>query len=57
MDSIFMDSVSHNWAVRVWSNPLSIDEVVTPNGKQFKLINLPFYYVGMVEKMLTKMGV
>ncbi len=54
---IFMDGVSHNLAVRVWSNPLSIDEVVTPNGKLFKLINLPFYYVGMVEKVLMKMDV
>jgi len=41
-----------NWVVRVWSQPLSVDEVTTHNGKIFKLINLPFYYVGVLEKVL-----
>ncbi|MCL1934265.1 MAG: AAA family ATPase [Candidatus Azobacteroides sp.] len=49
---LFMDSAPHNWAVRVWSNPFSVDEVSTPNGKKFKLINLPFYYVGVLNKIL-----
>jgi predicted AAA+ superfamily ATPase len=51
---LFMDEVSHNIAVRVWSKPLSIDEVTTQNGKKFRLINLPFYYVGVLEKILNR---
>jgi len=49
---LYMSECPHNWAVRVWSQPLSIDEVTTYEGKVFKLINLPFYYVGVLEKVL-----
>jgi len=49
---LFMESAPHNIAVRAWSNPFSIDEVSAPNGKKFKLINLPFYYVGVLNKVL-----
>ena len=42
---LFMDEAPHDIAVRVWSQPFSIDEVTTRNGKTFKLINLPFYYI------------
>lgn len=51
---LFMDQASHNVAVRVWSMPLSVDNVKTPNGKEFKLINLPFYYLGVLQKVLEK---
>ena len=50
----FMDQTSHNIAVRIWSQPLSVDMVITPKGKEFKLINVPFYYVGIIEKVLEK---
>jgi len=50
---LFMDETPHNIAVRVWSQPFSIDEVTTPQGKSFKLINLPFYYVGNLENILN----
>lgn len=49
---IYMDTAPHNVAVRIWSNPFSIDEVITQKGKQFHLINIPFYYIGMLEKIL-----
>jgi len=49
-----MEEAPHDLAIRVWSQPFSIDDVVTKNGKKFKLINLPFYYVGMLEKILKK---
>lgn len=51
---LFMDQSPHNVAVRVWSLPLTIDRVSTPNGKEYKLINLPFYYLGVIEKVLDK---
>ena len=50
----FMDQTSHNIAVRIWSQPLSVDMVKTPKGEKFKLINVPFYYVGVIEKILEK---
>jgi hypothetical protein len=49
-----MDECPHDWAVRVWSQPFSIDKVKTQAGKEFNLINLPFYYVGVLEKVLEK---
>lgn len=49
---IYMDSAPHDIAVRVWSQPFSVDEVKTNNGKVFRLINLPYYYVGQLEKVL-----
>jgi len=47
-----METAPHNIAVRVWSKPFSIDEVITPSGKKIKLINLPFYYIGVINKVL-----
>ncbi|MDR0962096.1 MAG: AAA family ATPase [Mediterranea sp.] len=51
----YMDMAPHDVAVRVWSNLLSVDEVTTPKGKRFRLVNLPFYYVGVIEKVLTSL--
>jgi predicted AAA+ superfamily ATPase len=50
----FMDECPHDIAVRVWSNQFSIDHVKTPSGKEFQLINVPFYYVCQLEKLLTR---
>jgi len=49
---LFMDEAPHDIAVRIWSQPFSVDEVTTQKGKKFKLLNLPFYYVGNLEKIL-----
>lgn len=50
----FMDTAdSTNIAIRVWPGNYAIDDVTTPRGKTFRLINLPFYYVGMIEKVLS----
>jgi hypothetical protein len=49
-----MDECPHDIAVRVWSQPFSMDEVSTPNGKKFRLFNIPFYYVGVLGKVLEK---
>jgi predicted AAA+ superfamily ATPase len=51
---LFMDESPHNFAVRVWSQPLSVDKVSTSTGKSFNLINLPFYYIGVIDKVLDK---
>jgi len=49
---MYMDETPHHYAVRVWSNPFSIDTITTPSGKIFSLINLPFYYVGVLDTVL-----
>ena len=51
---LFLDEAPHNIAVRVWSQPFSIDNVTTREGKKIKLINLPFYYVCRLEEILNK---
>ena len=51
----FMDTAdSTDIAVRVWHGKYGVDEVTTPNGKTFRLLNIPFYYVGMIDKILDK---
>jgi len=51
---LFMDEAPHDIAVRVWSQPFSIDISTTQKGKKIKLINLPFYYVGILEDILKE---
>ena len=50
----FMEKTNHSIAVRVWSNSFSVDKVTTYTGKNFELYNIPFYYVGILEKLLPK---
>ena len=51
---VYMDEAPHDIAIRVWSNPFSIDSVHTSSGKAFRLINLPFYYIETLPKILDK---
>jgi predicted AAA+ superfamily ATPase len=51
---LFMEDAPHTFAVRVWSKPLSVDKVKTYSGKEFTLLNLPFYYVGIIDKVLNR---
>lgn len=48
----FMDRSSQTVGIRVWSQPYAMDEVKTINGKEFRLINLPFYLVGKLDAVL-----
>ena len=50
----FMDKAPHDIAVRVWTGKYSVDTATTPSGKMFRLINLPFYYVGQLYNILSK---
>ena len=51
----FMDNSDIDIAVRIWSNSYSVDEVKTPKGKMFRLINLPFYLTGNLHRILDDM--
>ncbi len=50
---IFMENTNHPTAIRVWSNPFSVDKIRTQSGKEFDLINIPFYYTGILNTILS----
>lgn len=43
-------------AVRVWSGEFSVQDIATPKPycKEFRLINVPFYYVGQIDKIIAE---
>lgn len=51
---LYMDECSHSTAIRIWSKSFLKEEVQTPKGKKFTLLNVPFYYVCILEKVLQK---
>ncbi|NOX17373.1 MAG: ATP-binding protein [Chlorobi bacterium] len=51
----FVDAAPHNFAVRVYSGKFSVENSKTIAGKKFKLLNLPFYLVGEINKYLERL--
>ena len=49
----FMKDTNHDIAIRIWSGNYSIDNVKTINGKEFRLINLPFYQISALPHILA----
>lgn len=43
-------------SVRVWSGEFSVQDIATPKPycKEFRLINVPFYYVGQIDKIIAE---
>ena len=43
-------------AIRIWSGEYSVQDVATPEPecKPYRLINVPFYYVGQLDKILMR---
>ena len=50
---LFMDAAPHAIAVRIYAGAVSITKATTPEGKQIKLLNLPYYAVSQIEKYLV----
>lgn len=48
----FMNDTNHDIAIRIWSGNYSVDKVKTINGKEFRLINLPFYQISALPHIL-----
>lgn len=44
----FIDASEHNYAVRLYSGNLEIQENTTPKGKPYKLLNLPYCFSGKI---------
>lgn len=50
----FIDKAPHHFAVRIYGGTYRVEDTKTIKGRQFKLINLPFYLTGQIEKILKK---
>ena len=50
----YIDHCNHNLAVRVYSGPQKIHPATTINGKEFVLLNLPFYQVSRIREILER---
>lgn len=51
----FMDRTQHKYAVRIYSGQLEVNRIKTLTGKNFTLLNLPFYLAGSIPKYLEWM--
>jgi hypothetical protein len=49
----YMDSTNHPFALRLLANRLSVEEVLTPEGKPYKLLNLPYYLATRIPQYVT----
>jgi predicted AAA+ superfamily ATPase len=48
----FVDRAPHIWAIRFYSGKMKVEDARTSSGKNYKLINLPFYLVGKISRVL-----
>jgi uncharacterized protein len=48
----FMEMAPHNMAVRLYAGALSTHSNTTPSGKQFHLLNLPYYLTSQLDNYL-----
>jgi predicted AAA+ superfamily ATPase len=49
----FMDQAPHTKAIRFYSGDLKISETITPNGKKFQLLNLPYCLASQTVKYIS----
>jgi predicted AAA+ superfamily ATPase len=52
---LFINLASHHFAVRLYNGKVKIDKVSTPQGKEYLLLNLPYYLSSHIEKYLDWM--
>lgn len=48
----FMDRADHGFAVRLYAGKLAVEDTVTIAGKDFRLLNLPYYLSGKIDDYL-----
>jgi len=51
----FMDMATHDMAVRLYGGNLKVDMVKTLQGKEYRLLNMPYYLVGKIGEYLRWM--
>jgi predicted AAA+ superfamily ATPase len=49
---LFMDAAPHNIAIRFYAGPISATTALTPGGKTYHLLNLPYYLVSQTDNYL-----
>lgn len=50
----YMIKAQHRLAIRIWSGKFSVDTVNDASGKPFKLVNLPFYFMSAIPKIVER---
>lgn len=50
---LFMDMAPHTMAVRFYAGEPGITKATTPKGKEYQLLNLPYFLVSQLEKWLV----
>ena len=50
----FIDETGITDAVRVYSGKFRIESATTPKGTIFRLMNIPFYALPVLEKLIEK---
>ena len=51
----FIDLCPHNFALRIYSGIFSVEKAKTLKGKEFILLNLPFYLTGKIPDYIKKL--
>jgi len=51
----YIDRSPHKFAIRIYSGLLSIDKAKTISGKEYFLLNLPFYLINRIEYYVAKL--
>ena len=49
----YMDMAPHKMAIRFYAGALNITDAITQNGKQYKILNLPYYLSSQIEKYIA----
>lgn len=49
---LFMQEAPHGLAIRVYGGVLSLQEVILESGKAYRLLNLPYYLLSMIDDYL-----
>ncbi|MCX7120957.1 MAG: AAA family ATPase [Gammaproteobacteria bacterium] len=45
----FMEIANHDFAIRLYAGKIKLDELKTPSGKSFRLLNLPYYLTSQLN--------
>jgi predicted AAA+ superfamily ATPase len=49
----YMDIAPHDLAIRFYAGALNITDAITQKGKQYKILNLPYYLCSQIEKYIA----
>jgi predicted AAA+ superfamily ATPase len=50
---IYMDTAPHDIAIRFYAGVLQITDAITPNGKNYQILNLPYFLGSQIEHYIT----